>query len=226
MIMNKKRKPNRLANILIILGISLVVAFVVYEAVNYPWHPSKTAEALPAPEFPEISDPDISFVAYNEYDPGAVPQEQEFPALSSAPIFTEETLPGTYTVLGTIKIPQIEVSENILEGTGPTQLGAGVGHIAGTVLPGQSGNCVLVGHRLLLAMHPFRHLDKIYAKDKIYLSFNDNDFVYEVYDSFVVDAKSIWVMDQVQEEKYALTLITCETVYNPVDRLILRAKLI
>jgi sortase A len=224
---NKKRKPlNRFANILISLGISLIVAVAVYEAVNYPWRSADTAEALSAPEFPVTNDPEINYIAYDPNNPGVVSQESDSSALSAAPIFAEEKLPGTYTVLGAIKIPKINIAENVLEGTGPTQFGAGVGHIAGTALPGQTGNCVLAGHRLLLTMHPFRHLDKINAGDKIYLTFNGNDYIYEVYDSFVVDAKSDWVMDIIQTEEYALTLITCETVYNPVDRLILRARLI
>jgi sortase A len=68
-------------------------------------------------------------------------------------------------VLGRIEIPRIGVSVAILQGTTAKTLRLGVGHIAGTALPGQPGNIGVAGHRDTY----FRNLKDIQRNDQILL---------------------------------------------------------
>jgi sortase A len=66
-------------------------------------------------------------------------------------------------VLGRVEIPRLGMKVAILEGTSAQILGLGVGHIAGTALPGEPGNSGIAGHRDTY----FRALKNIRTKDEI-----------------------------------------------------------
>lgn len=68
-------------------------------------------------------------------------------------------------VLGRLEIPRLGLSVAILEGTTARTLLLGAGHIAGTALPGQTGNIGIAGHRDTY----FRPLKDIRANDQIRL---------------------------------------------------------
>jgi len=46
-----------------------------------------------------------------------------------------------------LRIPKVGIEVPVLEGTSDATLNRGVGHIAGTALPGQPGNLAITGHR-------------------------------------------------------------------------------
>ena len=46
-----------------------------------------------------------------------------------------------------MKIPRLDAELYVVEGDGPRELRRGPGHLAGTALPGENGNCVIAGHR-------------------------------------------------------------------------------
>jgi len=46
-----------------------------------------------------------------------------------------------------LRVPRLGIEVPVLEGTSDITLNRGVGHIAGTALPGQSGNIAITGHR-------------------------------------------------------------------------------
>jgi sortase A len=48
---------------------------------------------------------------------------------------------------GVLRIPRLGVEVPILEGTSDPTLNRGVGHVAGTALPGETGNLAITGHR-------------------------------------------------------------------------------
>ena len=58
-------------------------------------------------------------------------------------------------------IPSIDLDEIVLEGS--DELNAGPGHVAGSALPGESGNAVITGER----DRHFSHLDALSAGDTI-----------------------------------------------------------
>lgn len=46
-----------------------------------------------------------------------------------------------------LRVPRVGIEVPVLEGTTDVILNRGVGHIAGTALPGQTGNVAITGHR-------------------------------------------------------------------------------
>ena len=49
--------------------------------------------------------------------------------------------------LAKLKIPRLETELYVVEGDGQRELRRGPGHLAGTAMPGENGNCVIAGHR-------------------------------------------------------------------------------
>jgi len=73
---------------------------------------------------------------------------------------------GAGNAIGLMQIPSLRLNLLVAEGDSPEQLRSGPGHRIGTVLPGDVGNSVIVGHR-----HgwggPFAHLDQLKIGDPI-----------------------------------------------------------
>ncbi len=130
----------------------------------------------------------------------------------------------TLVQLGTIKIPKISLSENLVSGTGE-EMYYGVGHLTTSALPGEAGNCVLAAHRNLIAAHAFRYLDKLSEGDQVILTRGGETFTYTVYAAFTVRPDEGWVLDLQPDETHMLTLITCTPALNPTHRLIVWARL-
>jgi sortase A len=224
----KNFKFKKLTIALMITGALLVAAAAVLEAVHYPW---ERILGLASQDEASVADPSpLDFIVPS-------PSGSASPLLSAAGLFDpsavavlpgaeeedndEETLEDyNFQILGVFKIPVLKVSQHLLEGT-EKQLKFGVGHVTGTAMPGQSGNCVVAGHR----PWPFRYLDTIAVGDSIILKMGDMVYTYHVYDSFVVLPNETWVLGDVWGEKYALTVITCTPYLVSSHRLIVRARL-
>jgi sortase A len=131
-------------------------------------------------------------------------------------------------LLGSIKIPRINISENLFMGTGG-QMRHGAGHLAGTPMPGERGNVVIAAHRVMSGgKQPFRHLDLLRNGDAVAVKFGDETFTYEVFDSFIVNERDLWVLYPLGGETHMLTLVTCDPVVSVgrrENRLIVRARL-
>lgn len=208
----------KVSRTMIIIGAVLVVFGVGYEAVNYPWR---------------ILLAKLGFSISDELpDPKPLGEIEE---VESSQVDTEMPYQGNYlkvrpnievTQIGVIKLPKLGVSENIVEGSGPDEMLWGVGHVRGTAMPGQKGNCVLAGHRNYVIMHPFRHLDKMALGDKFTLRTKDMLYTYEVFKIFKIGPKDTWILKPSDEAEYLATLLTCTPVINPTHRLIVWGKLI
>ena len=191
------KKTTVVALVLTILGLLLIAAAAVLEARNYPWRhrlgiAPQDAAALPEPS-PVVPDEEEAVVVYMEVVetpavweenaaqdappdvlPGAEEEESAEPSESAQPV--ESAPPKVqYTVIGTLKIPALNVSQNILEGTGK-ELKYGVGRLTLSAYPGQRGNCVIAGHR----PYPFRYLNMLAAGDIISIRFNGVTYTYSV----------------------------------------------
>jgi sortase A len=108
---------------------------------------------------------------------------------------------GAY--LAQLRIPRLEATWNLVEGTGESALRMGPGHLTGTPLPGSSGNAVIAGHR---DTH-FRVLRDIGIGDEIILERRSGRFVYKVVETLIVDSRDTSVLSSTSEP--TLTLITC-----------------
>ena len=82
------------------------------------------------------------------------------PSASSAGSRVGTVAPGTPAQL---QIPRIGLSAVVLEGDDDRTLRLGPGHIAGTAMPGQTGNIAIAGHRDTF----FRPLHRVRVGDEI-----------------------------------------------------------
>jgi len=111
----------------------------------------------------------------------------------------------------------------VLEGAGKTELSRGPGHLSGTALPGDAGNCIIAGHR---DTH-FRILSKVELGDTISLESGGRRFEYRVTDRFVVKPSDTSTLAPTTNS--SLTLVTCYPFYyvGPAPkRFIVRAELV
>lgn len=106
-------------------------------------------------------------------------------------------------ILGRIEIPRLGMKVAILEGTTSQILQLGVGHIAGTALPGELGNIAIAGHRDTF----FRALKDIRTHDEIQIQTATDLSRYEVDGVEIVDPANIAVLAPSSDS--ALTLVTC-----------------
>jgi LPXTG-site transpeptidase (sortase) family protein len=131
--------------------------------------------------------------------------------------------PKVGDVIGTLSIPKIKKTINIIEGTGTKELKLGVGHYIGSVLPGVSDNSVLAGHRDSV----FRNLGQLKIGDLMTVRTSYGTFVYEVHKIRIVNANDRTVI--VPTKDAILTLSTCypfRFVGNAPKRYVVQAGLV
>lgn len=125
------------------------------------------------------------------------------------------------SLIGRIQVARLGLSAIVIEGTTRATLRRAVGHIAGTSLPGQTGNTGLAGHRDSL----FRPLRNIRRGDLITLTTESGEFRYRVLSTIIVKPDDVGVL--VPDHNEILTLVTCYPfafVGSAPDRFIVRAK--
>jgi sortase A len=121
-----------------------------------------------------------------------------------------------------LSIPRLGAEIFVVEGTDDKDLRMGPGHMPGTAMPGQKGNCVIAGHR---DTH-FRILRKIRHGDEIALETKAGRFVYTVDGTQIVKPTNVSSLQPT--EAGVLHLITCYPFYyvgNAPKRFIVHAKL-
>lgn len=128
-------------------------------------------------------------------------------------------------VLGMLSIPKIEVDLLFTEGVTKEALKYAVGHMPGTAMPGEVGNCAVAGHRSYTFGAYFNRLDELEVGDEITVSIGSETYTYRVYESFLVEPSEVWVTEPVEDRK-VITLITCHPVVAATHRLIVRGELI
>ncbi len=126
------------------------------------------------------------------------------------------------SVMGRLEIPSIGLTVPIVEGYDPESLRAGVGHIAGTALPGGLGNMAVAGHRDTY----FRPLRNIRLGMTMSVFAADGRYDYTVDSTSIVKPEDVTVLaiHNIPE----MTLITCypfDYVGSAPNRFIVRAHL-
>ena len=131
--------------------------------------------------------------------------------------------PKAGEVIGSLWIPKLKRTIDIIEGTDAKQLKRGAGHYAGSVLPGVSDNSVLAGHRDSV----FRNLGELKLGDLLHVQTDYGKFVYEVHKIRIVGGNDKTVI--VPTDDAVLTLSTCypfRYVGNAPKRYIVQAGLV
>jgi len=105
--------------------------------------------------------------------------------------------------MGELYIPKLDATLTIFHGTDEDELEKGVGHFAGSVLPGENDNSVLSGHRDTV----FRRLGEVGKGDLLVVRTSAGEFTYKVRQVRIVDADDRTVI--VPKPRATLTVTTC-----------------
>src|SRR5262245_48386731 len=106
-------------------------------------------------------------------------------------------------LVGRVEIPRTGLSGIIFEGTNDWTLLKGVGHLRGSVFPGERGTVALAAHRDSY----FRSLKDVEPGDVIVITTPDGTFHYLIESTEIVQPNHANVIGQSQER--SLALITC-----------------
>jgi sortase A len=132
--------------------------------------------------------------------------------------------------VGSIQIPRIGVSQQMVEGVDVDDLRRAPGHYPSTQMPGHEGNSAIAGHRTTYGA-PFGDLDQLRIGDEIKVSTLQGSFTYRVTEQRVVDPSEVSVLDPSPDpgrpghQLAKLTLTTCNPKYSAAERLVVRASL-
>lgn len=125
--------------------------------------------------------------------------------------------------IGELIIPKLDARLPIYHGTDEDELEKGVGHFAGSVLPGEKDNSVLSGHRDTV----FRKLGEVGKGDLLVVNTSAGEFTYKVKKVRIVDKDDRTVI--VPKPRATLTVSTCypfDFIGASPERYILVADLI
>ncbi|MEP6713968.1 MAG: class D sortase [Terriglobia bacterium] len=111
--------------------------------------------------------------------------------------------PASGIAVAKLSFPSLHSVLYVVEGTGDRDLKRGPGHLTGTVLPGENGNCVIAGHR---DTH-FRVLQNIRRGDEVILERSGQRFRYRVDSMTIVDPTNTASLQPSTTAE--LNLITC-----------------
>ena len=109
--------------------------------------------------------------------------------------------------LAVLRVPKLQLTVPVFEGTDDLTLNRGVGRIAGTALPGEVGNLGIAGHRDGF----FRILKDIQVGDSIELLVKNRTLNYEVRNVEIVYPNNTEVLRSNAEPE--ITLVTCFPFY-------------
>lgn len=133
-----------------------------------------------------------------------------------------ETIKQKPDAIGTIKIDKIGVYLPVAEGDDLATLKFSLGHMPDTAALGTVGNAVVAGHRSHSFGTFFNRLDEVAIGDTIEVSSKSGNYVYEVYETKVVEPDDLSVLRGSSNHR-VLTLITCTPMYTSTHRLIVHA---
>lgn len=111
--------------------------------------------------------------------------------------------PETGEEIGELYIPKLKTKLPIFHGTNEDELEKGVGHFAGSVLPGENDNSLLSGHRDTV----FRKLGQVGVGDLLIVRTSAGEFTYKVNKVRIVDEDDRTVI--VPKPRATLTVSTC-----------------
>lgn len=124
-----------------------------------------------------------------------------------------------------LKIDKINLKQPVLEGSTKENMAISVTSVNPKVKPGEKSNYCIAGHRSYKYGRNFNRLNEIEKNDIIEVTYLGKDFKYKVYKKFLVKPNEVWVLDS-KDNKPEITLITCNPMYNPTHRLIVKGELI
>lgn len=108
-----------------------------------------------------------------------------------------------------IEIESVNLKNVIVESTDNKYLKHHVCHFQNSAMPGEDGNFALAGHSSTYYYNQvFNEVHKVKVGDEIKITTIDDEFIYTITETKVVEADEIEVLDQ-DTSKKEITLVTC-----------------
>jgi sortase A len=123
---------------------------------------------------------------------------------------------------GRIRVPRLNLSTVVVQGTGAAELARGPGHYRITAVPGLGGTVAVAGHRTTY-LQPFRHIDALKHGDTINLDMPYGSFRYTVYAVKIVDDRDWTILRRRSFEQ--LVLSACHPLHSAAQRIVVFARL-
>jgi LPXTG-site transpeptidase (sortase) family protein len=138
------------------------------------------------------------------------------------PRFQNEEITGNRLI-----IPSIGVHIAISEGVDESALSKGAWRRPNGSTPERGGNTVITGHRFQYLPpnnKTFYNLNKLEKGAKVFVFWNDKQYTYSVYESFIATPQQHEV--EAPTSGNILTLYTCHPLWTADKRLVVRASLV
>jgi len=142
--------------------------------------------------------------------------------------------PAEATTFATLRVPRWDPDAvlPVSQGTSRSRVldRLGVGHYAGTAMPGEVGNVALAGHRVTYG-RPFHRIEELALGDALVVQTADAWYVYRVTGTAVVGPADVEVVAPVPGDPDAaptralMTLTTCHPTYSARERYVVHAEL-
>ena len=132
-------------------------------------------------------------------------------------------LAGEGDPVALLRIDRIHLEQMVVEGSSPSDLRAGPGHLRVSPLPGEHGNAVILGRRLTYG-GPFGELFQLRTGDRITVTTGQGSFTYRVASRGWAGPQDVEAMAATRDD--LLTLVTSEPVLEATRRYYVRARLV
>ena len=215
-----------LGELLITVGV-LLGLFVVWQL----WWTDVVAEQEQVVLLEELSPPVVEAAAPEDDAPVVDPATLE--RRDAPPVVGE---PAEGEIWGTLQVPRwgSDYLRTLSQGTSRARVldELGIGHYAGTAMPGEIGNVALAGHRTTYGK-PFSLVEELQVGDPlvVWVAETDTWFVYRVTSTEIVSPQDVQVIAPVPNEPGAvpteaqMTLTTCHPMFSARERFIVHATL-
>jgi sortase A len=125
--------------------------------------------------------------------------------------------------VGRLKMPAIDRSYVVVEGTDLGTLRKGPGHYPKTPLPGEGGTVGVGGHRTTYGA-PFRTVNKLKRGDELEMDMPYGRFFYRVDKTQIVKPNAFWIVAKRKREM--LVLSACHPLYSAARRIVVFSTLV
>ena len=214
-------KRKTLSTILIIVGIAIMsIPFAGRFYTEY--RQDKAYDEYLKQMEQEMAAMNDTFSEASELTDAAVSEGSANPSVTSEAVVRKPS--SIEGIIGRIKIPAISSDLLLLEGSSTKQLNWGAGHVIGTAMPGEAGNCAIAAHRNYTFGSYFSRLDEVGIGNEIFVTYKGSAYKYRVNEVFTITPDEVWVLGT--DGTPIITLITCHPKGSNSHRLIVRGALV
>ncbi len=128
--------------------------------------------------------------------------------------------------IGIIEIGSINLRLPIVDGVEGSKLKVAPGHVSESAGIGETGNCIIAGHRNYSFGEMFNRLDEVKVGNEIVIMLVDGtEYTYQVYGTTVIEPGDMKLFEYEDGQK-KLTLLTCTPIIKATHRLLVLANLV